>query len=117
MMKVEGFARARGQLHLVAGGRDEGWPENDRAGWFRSGKEASAWFCDPVAFGHALRKNLLAHGLNPADFHQEPDALKRPPAETKKPLETGAFGAKTWRKRRDSNSGGCYTRRFSRPLP
>lgn len=99
MMKVEGFARARGQLHLVAGGRDEGWPENDRAGWFRSGKEASAWFCDPVAFGHALRKNLLAHGLNPADFHQEPDALKRPPAETKKPLETGAFGAKTWRKR------------------
>src|SRR5690606_14065437 len=57
------------------------------------------------------------HGLNPADFHQEPGTLKRPPAETKKPLETGAFGAKTWRKRRDSNSGGCYTRRFSRPLP
>ena len=33
--------------------------------------KASVWFCGPAAFGQALRKDLVAHGLRPADFHQE----------------------------------------------
>jgi len=33
--------------------------------------EASIWFCGPAAFGDALRRDLVAHGLSPDDFHQE----------------------------------------------
>lgn len=33
--------------------------------------KASIWFCGPVAFGEALRRDLVAHGLRPANFHQE----------------------------------------------
>lgn len=33
--------------------------------------KASVWFCGPVAFGEALRRDLVAHGLPPAGFHQE----------------------------------------------
>ncbi len=32
---------------------------------------ASIWFCGPAAFGEVLRRDLIAHGLNPAGFHQE----------------------------------------------
>jgi len=32
---------------------------------------ASVWFCGPAGFGEALRRDLVAHGLRPADFHQE----------------------------------------------
>ena len=32
---------------------------------------ASVWFCGPPAFGAALRKDLVAHGLERGDFHQE----------------------------------------------
>ena len=34
-------------------------------------KTASIWFCGPSAFGRAIRDDLIAHGLNPNDFHQE----------------------------------------------
>ncbi len=34
-------------------------------------REASVWFCGPPAFGHALRKDLLRHGLPSRHFHQE----------------------------------------------
>lgn len=34
-------------------------------------QQASVWFCGPAAFGAALRRDLVAHGLAPADFHQE----------------------------------------------
>jgi predicted ferric reductase len=34
-------------------------------------QSASIWFCGPPAFGQALRKDLVANGLAPADFHQE----------------------------------------------
>ncbi|SDH85215.1 ferredoxin reductase family protein [Pseudomonas panipatensis] len=34
-------------------------------------QDASVWFCGPAAFGRALRHDLLAHGLNARDFHQE----------------------------------------------
>ncbi|VVE62121.1 ferric reductase [Pandoraea captiosa] len=34
-------------------------------------KQASVWFCGPVAFAHALRADLTAHGLSDDAFHQE----------------------------------------------
>ena len=33
--------------------------------------DASVWFCGPPAFGEAVRNDLVAHGLDRADFHQE----------------------------------------------
>lgn len=33
--------------------------------------KASVWFCGPPAFGEAVRNDLVAHGLDRADFHQE----------------------------------------------
>ncbi len=32
---------------------------------------ASVWFCGPAPFGHAIRNDLVAHGLARGDFHQE----------------------------------------------
>lgn len=34
-------------------------------------KNASVWFCGPADFGASLRKDLVAGGLPPGDFHQE----------------------------------------------
>lgn len=34
-------------------------------------RDASFWFCGPPGFGTALRDDLVEHGLDPADFHQE----------------------------------------------
>ena len=34
-------------------------------------KAASVWFCGPADFGDSLRKDLVAAGLPPANFHQE----------------------------------------------
>lgn len=34
-------------------------------------KEASIWFCGPAGFGQALRDDLVSHGMNPKNFHQE----------------------------------------------
>lgn len=31
----------------------------------------SIWFCDPSAFGKALRQDFITHGLAAHDFHQE----------------------------------------------
>lgn len=33
--------------------------------------QASVWFCGPAAFADALRKDLVAHGFNSKNFHQE----------------------------------------------
>ena len=32
---------------------------------------ASVWFCGPPAFGEAVRNDLVSHGLDRGDFHQE----------------------------------------------
>lgn len=34
-------------------------------------RDADVWFCGPSAFGHALKKDLMAMGLPAARFHQE----------------------------------------------
>lgn len=34
-------------------------------------RDCDVWFCGPVGFGQAVRKDLIAHGLDPDDFHQE----------------------------------------------
>ncbi|WP_228766917.1 MULTISPECIES: hypothetical protein [Thiomicrorhabdus] len=37
---------------------------------------ASFWFCGPSAFGGALRKEFVQHGLSNEDFHQELFAMR-----------------------------------------
>jgi ferredoxin-NADP reductase len=32
---------------------------------------ADIWFCGPTGFGHALRRNFAAQGMQNDDFHQE----------------------------------------------
>ncbi|WP_114971246.1 ferric reductase-like transmembrane domain-containing protein [Rhodoferax ferrireducens] len=34
-------------------------------------QSADIWFCGPTGFGQALRKDFIAKGLAPGDFHQE----------------------------------------------
>jgi len=34
-------------------------------------RQSSIWFCGPTAFGKALRKDLVEHGLAVDDYHQE----------------------------------------------
>lgn len=34
-------------------------------------QQADVWFCGPDAFGSALKKDAVARGLSPDDFHQE----------------------------------------------
>ena len=70
--KMTADARAAGvRLHLIVSGRDGRLDaERIRAavpGW----ATASVWFCGPSGFGQSLRRDLLASGLAPADFHQE----------------------------------------------
>lgn len=36
-------------------------------GW----RDASIWFCGPTKFGESVKKDMIANGLNPGDFHQE----------------------------------------------
>ena len=59
------------RLHLWVSSEDGRLtPEQIRAlvpGW----KDSSIWFCGPLAFGAALRRDFIRHGLAPAHFHQE----------------------------------------------
>lgn len=39
-------------------------------------RDADVWFCGPAPFGKALRRDLVAQGLAPGDFHQEFFAMR-----------------------------------------
>ncbi|MBP8185248.1 MAG: ferric reductase-like transmembrane domain-containing protein [Pseudomonas sp.] len=64
-------AAAAVRLHLLVAN------QNDRLNGARlrqqipDWQDASVWFCGPKGFGQSLRDDLVAHGLKPADFHQE----------------------------------------------
>ncbi|WP_299788486.1 ferric reductase-like transmembrane domain-containing protein [uncultured Marivita sp.] len=64
-------AAAGVDLHLIRDGKDgllTGARLRERLpDW----KGASIWFCGPAAFGDQLRRDLVANGLKPGDFHQE----------------------------------------------
>lgn len=70
--KLAADARAANvRLHLRVTPKDGRLtPEQIRAAvpeW----RSASFWFCGAAAFGHALRKDFLRHGLPAANYHQE----------------------------------------------
>lgn len=69
---LEQYAQAAGvRLHLMVGDRDGRLNGERLRKAIPDWKTASIWFCGPSAFGRAIRDDLIAHGLNPNDFHQE----------------------------------------------
>lgn len=62
---------ARVDLHLVRDGKDGLLTGSRLREMLPDWSSASVWFCGPAAFGEALRQDLVANGLRPADFHQE----------------------------------------------
>lgn len=70
--KLEADARAAGvTLHLMVDAEDGLLDGARLRSAVPDGAAASVWFCGPPRFGHALRADLVAHGLDPARFHQE----------------------------------------------
>jgi predicted ferric reductase len=59
------------RLHLLIGDQDGRLSGERLRATIPEWKEASVWFCGPVAFARALRADLIAHGLAADDFHQE----------------------------------------------
>ncbi|TCP38858.1 ferredoxin reductase family protein [Rhodovulum marinum] len=69
---LEKDAAAAGvNLHLMRDGTDGPLTGARLRAMVPDWAEASVWFCGPAAFGQALREDLRANGLRPADFHQE----------------------------------------------
>lgn len=65
-------ARAAGvKLHVRVTARDGHLDAREIMDAVPDWKEASVWFCGPAAFGAHLRRDLVAAGLSPGDFHQE----------------------------------------------
>lgn len=70
--KLSADARAAGvKLHLKVDARDGLLNGAQIRAAVPDWRSASVWFCGPAAFGEALRRDFLAQGLAPADFHQE----------------------------------------------
>ncbi|WP_029000720.1 ferredoxin reductase family protein [Azohydromonas australica] len=70
--KLQADARAAGvRLHVLVDQRDGRLDGERLRAAVPEWREASMWFCGPPAFGQALRKDLLAHGLPARRFHQE----------------------------------------------
>lgn len=62
---------AGADLHLMLDGKDGPLTGSRLRKMLPDWSSASVWFCGPAAFGQALRQDLVANGLHPADFHQE----------------------------------------------
>lgn len=64
-------AAADVRLHILVEGRDGRLDgariRSENPDW----RSASIWFCGPLGFGNALRRDLVANGLAPKDFNQE----------------------------------------------
>jgi predicted ferric reductase len=72
LAKLEADARAAGvRLHVLVDERDGRLSGERLRAAVPQWASASVWFCGPPAFGQALRKDLLAHGLPARHFHQE----------------------------------------------
>ena len=70
--KLTADARAAGvRLHLLVSGRDGRLDADRIRAAVPQWRDASLWFCGPAAFGEALRRDFVAAGLSPDDFHQE----------------------------------------------
>lgn len=65
-------ARAAGvRLHLTISARDGRLDARRIMNAVPDWKTAGVWFCGPAEFGASLRRDLVAAGLPPGDFHQE----------------------------------------------
>ena len=64
-------AAANVRLHVLVSPRDGRLDAARIRAAVPEWRSASIWFCGPPAFGEALRKDFVANGLAPADFHQE----------------------------------------------
>ena len=69
-------AAAGVQLHVLVSPRDGRLDGQQLRAVVTDWPQADFWFCGPTAFGHALRHDLQAHGLPPAQFHQELFAMR-----------------------------------------
>lgn len=58
-------------LHLMLDGRDAPLTGERLRAMLPDWASASVWFCGPAAFGDALRRDLVAHGLPAGAFHRE----------------------------------------------
>lgn len=72
LAKLRADATAAGiALHISIDGRDGllgfGRIASAVPGW----KDASIWVCGPTGLGNTLRRDFVANGLSPGDFHQE----------------------------------------------
>ncbi|MCW8842285.1 MAG: ferric reductase-like transmembrane domain-containing protein [Rhodobacteraceae bacterium] len=69
---LEGDVAAAGAtLHLMRDGEDGFLTGARLREMVPDWASASVWFCGPTGFGEALRRDLVAQGLRPGDFHQE----------------------------------------------
>jgi predicted ferric reductase len=64
-------AAAHVQLHLMVDAVDGRLTAARLCAAVPEWRQADVWFCGPAAFGQTLRRDLLALGLQPRDFHQE----------------------------------------------
>jgi predicted ferric reductase len=70
--KLAADAAAAGvRLHVTIGGRDGRLDAASIRAAVPDWVSASVWFCGPYGFGDALRRDFVAQGLAPRDFHQE----------------------------------------------
>ena len=69
-------AAAGVQLHVLISPRDGRLDGQQLRSVVADWRQADFWFCGPTAFGRGLRSDLLAHGLPPAQFHQELFAMR-----------------------------------------
>jgi predicted ferric reductase len=58
-------------LHVIVSGRDHKLDGERLCAAVPQWRETSLWFCGPAGFGHALRRDLVRRGFDPAHFHQE----------------------------------------------
>lgn len=63
--------KARVKLQVIVSGKDPQLDANRLCDLVPDWQSADIWFCGPAGFGTSLRKNMLAKGLSPDDFHQE----------------------------------------------
>ncbi len=69
---LDADARAAGvTLHVLVDARDGLLSAERIRASVPDWREASIWFCGPAAFGQALRRDFVAHGLPAGRFHQE----------------------------------------------
>lgn len=58
-------------LQIVVAGRDGRLTVEQICQQVPDWRSASVWFCGPADFGQVLRREFIANGLSPTDFHHE----------------------------------------------